>query len=385
MRPVTLAAIGSFFAFLITGAFMNSMPLLAIAILLGAAAFAPLLGQREAPLGKAAWVVVISVFLAYPMVLYNSNLQDGYFHGGMVIASFGIAHAFVRSRLHSLVASTLAALMVYYIASTWITADPGAAFIGSPNRVSTLFLGLTVFMFVLGKRRYDLPVAAVVFLVAASAEGSTGIIAAAVLLSAVFLRDGREVVAGRGPTKFAITLMGLVAIGSIAAIAPQLFEGETRDGLDYQRLTSGDGRYQIIDWYAHENLTGTNLFLGSPSAYAIPVQSSEGEWFYLNNLHNSYLDLHSKTGIFGFVIVGALALRVFFLLRKDPFLAALMMVLLVRAFADTSFILQGRYNFALYVFLLPLGMLMGAFAENAEEVQSSPQIASLPASTIRAL
>ncbi len=91
-----------------------------------------------------------------------------------MLASFGIAIVFVGERLHRLVLATTIVLLAYYIFGYAITRDAGDIFVGSSNRVSTLFLALAVFTFVLGRRRYDLPLAATVFLVATSAGGRQG-------------------------------------------------------------------------------------------------------------------------------------------------------------------------------------------------------------------
>lgn len=352
------------------------MPLLALAVLLGMLAFAPLIGQTDMPLGRLAWLVLIAIFAAYPLVLYNTNLQGGYFHGGLVLASFGIAHTFLRARLHRVVVATTVVLLAYYILAYAVSGGSGGIFIGSSNRISTLFLALTVFTFVLGRRRYDLLLATVVFLAALSAQGSAGILASALLLSSVFLRDLRDLVNTGGATRYAIIFVGLGAIAGIAFTGPSLFEGETQRSLDIERLIGADVRFQVIDWYATENLTGTNLFAGTPLAYSVPVQLETGGWIWLANLHNSYLDLHSKTGIFSLVILGALLYRLLQLLRRDPYVGALMLVLLIRAFSDTVFILQGRYNFAFYVFLLPLGLLLQASRDIGHEIPDQLHVAS---------
>ncbi len=349
------------------------MLLLALGVVLGIFAFAPVIGQASIPLGRLAWLVIFAIFAAYPLGLYNTNFQGGYFHGGLVLASFGIAHAFLRARLHRVVVVTTVVLLIYYIVAYTISGSAGGIFVGSPNRISTLFLALTVFTFVLGKRRYDLLLAAIIFLVALSAEGSTGILTSALLLSAVFLRDARDLLHVRSGRKLIIIFAGLAAIAGVSFIGPSLFQGEAQRSLDVQRLTASDVRFRIIDWYIDEHLTTADLFTGTSLTYTIPVQLDTGQWISLTNLHNSYLDMHTKTGVFSLLILGAFGFRLAQLLRRDPYLGALFLVLLVRASSDTVFILQGRYNFAFYAFLLPLGLLLHASRETGLEIPDQMQ------------
>jgi hypothetical protein len=356
--PGIAAASISFFAFLYAGAFGGGFLLLALAIVSGVIAFGDSLARGTVPFGKLAWLVIFAIFAAYPMVMINNDFSEGYFHGGMVLASFGIASAFFRVNLHRIVMIITLILILYYTVIMVVTGNPGDAFSGSENRVSSLFLALAVFMFAQGERRYDLAVAAVVFLVIVSAEGSGGIIAATVLLAAVFFRDTLRLFRIRVAARLTIVAVGLVAIAGVASVAPKLFDEQVRAELDPERLIQSDIRFEIIDWYVQENLHGMNLFIGAPLSYSIPILTDANGWVWMHNLHTSYLDLHSKTGILAIIALGAFGVRMLHLLRRNPYLAALFLVLLVRAFSDTAFILQGQGNFALYAFLLPLNQLL---------------------------
>ncbi len=358
LRAAKLAAIMAFVAFVTQGALVDSTALLALAVLLGTLSFAAIIRERELNLGRLAWVTLFAVFAAYPMVMWNTHFQAGYFHGGMVLASFGIAIVFVRERLHRLVLATTIVLLAYYILGYAITRDAGAIFVGSSNRVSTLFLALAVFTFVLGRRRYDLPMAGTVFLVATSAGGAAGIASSLLLLVIVFLRDKRDMLYVGNPARPVLILFGALGLAAVASYGPVVLTGNSETSFNLRRVIQTDVRYEIISWYARENLTNSKLILGMPLKYSIPVHSESGELSTLDNLHNSYLDLHTKTGIFAFLFLGAICVRVFQLWRRDPYMAALMMVILIRAFSNTAFILPGRYNFAFYVFLIPLGLLL---------------------------
>jgi hypothetical protein len=366
----------AFGAFVIQGTLIDSMALLALAVLLGTLSFAVTIWNREIDLGRLAWMALLAVFAAYPIVMWNTHFQAGYYHGGMMLASFGIAIVFVRERLHRLVLGTTIVLLAYYIIGYAITRDPGGIFIGSSNRVSTLFLALAVFTFVLGRRRYDLPLAATVFMVATSAGGAAGIASSVLLLVVVFLRGRRDMLYVGSAARPMLLVFGAVALVAVSSYGPVVLSGNSESSFDLRRVAQTDVRYEIIRWYARENLANLKLILGTPLEYSIPVHSESGELFTLNNLHNSYLDLHTKTGIFAFLFLGVVGVRVFQLWRRDPYMTALMIVIMIRAFSDTVFILQGRYNFAFYVFLLPLGLLLEASAVARSKDQGLPPLAS---------
>lgn len=370
-NPASVAAAGSFFAFIIAGSFGGGVPLLALAIVLGVVAFGDSLARGNVPFGRTAWLVIISIFAAYPLVLINNDFTSGYFHGGMVLASFGVASVFFRAKLRWLVALVTLALLFYYVVFVGFGGSPSNVFIGSENRVSTLFLALAVFMFSQGERRYDVAFAAAVFLVSLSAEGSAGIIASAFLFSAVFIRDLRRFFQIRIAARLTLAAIGLTAIAGVVYVGPRLFHDDVREALSPTRLTRTDIRFEIIDWYVEEHLSGISLFIGTPTADRIPILTSDG-WIWMTNLHNSYLDLHRKTGIISVVILAAFGFRLLLLARRNPFMAALFMVLVIRAFSDTAFILQGTGNFAWYAFLLPIEQLLPGPRFNIDMVRGFP-------------
>lgn len=387
LDPGAVSASISLLAFTIAGAFGGGFPLLAMAILFGVIAFGDSLARGAVPFGRLAWSVIFAILAAYPLVMINNDFSAGYFHGGMVLASFGVASVFLRANLRWVVLLVILVLLVYYLVTFAAGGGSSGAFIGSENRVSTLFLALSVFLFVLGERRYDLAVTAVVFLVALSAEGSSGIIASAVLFVAVLFRDTLRFLRVRLAARLVIATLGLVAIAGIVLVAPKLFHEQVRAELDPERLTRTDIRFEIIDWYIDENLHGMNLFIGVPLSYSIPIWTDAKGWVWLRNLHNSYLDLHSKTGILSIIVLGAFGLRMLQLLRRNPYLAALFLVLLIRAFSDTAFILQGHGNFAVYVFLLPLHQLLPSHEAAKELWNTLPRMpgGSLPEGSVGSL
>ena len=242
-----------------------------------------------------------------------------------------------------------ASLAYFYVAVLLLGVSAEIVFAGSRNQISVLFLSLGVLVLVLDTRREDVILAIVIFWACVLSVGSGGIVAGLILMAAVVFRQNSRAWIKAAVFFFAImTVVGLQIY--ILYYAPPEFVTK----FSLERLTGTDPRFQIIASYADRYLTGDFLLLGAPDDYAFYTYSeisSGGIWAYVNSLHNSYLSVHAKVGILALGVFALIA-KVLWALRGNLFHAMLFTVLLVRAFADSVYILDGYYNFAFYFFFI---------------------------------
>ena len=160
----------------------------------------------------------------------------------------------------------------------------------------------------------------------------------------------------------------LIVITAVIALTtiPSLLSGGALQGLSVDRLVADDVRYQVWEIYIREYMVGKSLFLGSNDYINMGVSNFQGEIVYLDNLHSSYLMIHANTGIFAVIIMAAIIWRFVSIMKYSKYLGLLMLVILLRAYSDTSFILTGYYNFAFYIFFLPVQYLADNLRKNSQ-------------------
>lgn len=359
----------SFAAFICAGAFWSSKAVLAIAMVTGAAYLLFDIVAKDGRIGTLLLVFIAGVVVSYPLSLLNNGFSSGFMHGGMVLGSAGVALYFGNSRNSRLAAASLWSLLALYLGSVLLIGRAtDAVFLGSQNRVSTLFLALAVLLFAMRRHASDSLLAGVVLFACVVAGGSSGIIGAILLFVVVVLREA----AAPGQYRHLRRIGLAVAVTAVAVAVASVLSQEAMMKLAIDRLVGGDVRYQIIRAYARENFHGVNLLAGTRPVYAFDV-IDEGSASIIGNLHNSYLSVHSKAGIFSIVIVGAIFFRLGTLVSKNKVFAGMLLVLLLRAFSDTVFILDGTYNFSLLFFLLPLSSLHHS---TTDQVSAPPSAAT---------
>jgi hypothetical protein len=154
---------------------------------------------------------------------------------------------------------------------------------------------------------------------------------------------------------FFILIFSIIFGYVIYNVSQESFLFETLLKLDFARLTGEDIRFLIINDYllsAKDNFI--NLYSGVRSWSFTGLSSYNNEVSTIINLHNSYLDAHLTYGIYGIFMI----LLIFFILIKTAmssfFYAGLLFVILLRAFADTNFIISGYFNFVILIFLVSI-------------------------------
>ena len=117
-------------------------------------------------------------------------------------------------------------------------------------------------------------------------------------------------------------------------------------------MTEKDIRADIITNYI-ANLDVLKFIIGVPFEELVwNLPARNGDYIRSDNLHNSYLLLHSKIGILSFLVMFGLMLILIKLIRKDFLVFALFFAVVVRASTDTIAFSHGFNEWPLILILL---------------------------------
>lgn len=344
----------SFVCFCVTGAAHRSVILFVVASVLGGGALAFAV-RSHMRLGASALYVLLALVLAIPLVLIKALYYPvSIMFFVAVPASIAVALFIFEFPAFFRIKALLICLLSVYFVLVLAGHDPGEVFVGSRNQISTLFVALSAVALVINRSRYDIFLALSVFIACVVAVGSSGIISSGVILAAVLFRDYKW--------RAAFCLAGTLAFVLMGNL---FFMDYLPDDLvlkfNMERLLGGDVRYQIIEGYIADYSSGYFLLMGAPEGVLFSVYdalSYGGGYGDVGTLHNSYLSAHMKMGIASFVVFLSI-IRVAWLLRRNLFFLALFFSILVRAFSDTVFIVDGYYNFAFFFYYILAERLSG--------------------------
>lgn len=354
------AAYLAFFFFVLYGAFTDNKLHFLIGSIFGLIPFNEFLKKELYNWPKSLTIFFCVLLFSYPISIINNSLSGGYFTLPMVLSSIGIAYLFkINDNSIKIVRSFLILLLIIFFTSIFILdLSANEIFIGSRNKVSIILLGLSIFLIVLDpSNNRNLFLVFLVFLANVLAIGSSGIITGLILLIICYIYYYNSL------SKFTrlITIVSLLLILLIFFTGFIVFfeELETIFTIsDYRsqslqsRIFGGDVRYQLWSQYFNKYFVGTTLFFGTPFDFNFMVILNDS-YVLFKTVHSSYIMLHSKTGIFSVFLLIAIIVRLNYLRRKNLFFACLLLVILIRSYSDTAFILDGTFNYAFYIFFLP--------------------------------
>ena len=227
--------------------------------------------------------------------------------------------------------------------------SPEGVVAGSRNQVSVILVSFGALALALESKKFDLILTVLLFVACVLSVGSTGILASALLVLASLFRQDQPVL--KKALIFGAVMLTFVGFQIYFEYYAPADLGRK---FSYERLTATDVRFQIIEEYIKRYTTGDFLWLGAPDNYDFYVfsdVSSGGIWAYVNSLHNSYLSIHAKLGVLA-IPVYLVILHVVWCLRRNVYILILFVAMLVRAFGDSAFILDGHYNYSFYFFYL---------------------------------
>jgi len=270
----------------------------------------------------------------------------------LLISSWCLARFIIENKPLKLIYFLYFLFSVYfYISIFLLNLTPASLVVGSHNRISTLVLSFGVLIYFLDPNIRTIHVINI-FIVCLVSQGSAGIITSFFLAMLVFVKCYKANI-------FFWIFFLIIASTSfgyiIYNISQESFLFETLSKLDFGRLTGEDVRFSIANEYLlRAQDSYINFFTGVKSWSYVGESIYNNEVRTLTNLHNSYLDAHLSYGIFGIFM----NLLVFFILYKTTlnsyFHSGLLFVVLLRAFADTNFIISGYFNFVILIFLVSI-------------------------------
>ena len=385
IRAGRVLALLSFICFILNGVWVRSEFLVLLAGVLGVGALIVCLPR---------WVnfpfhlkIMLGILFAGIFLVSYKALQMPVAFTFLVSAPAAIAIVLYIEAFPRLfqVRMILYGLLTYVLLSLAIGVSAEEIVAGSRNQVSVVLVSFGALALALDSRKSDLALTILIFVACVLSVGSSGILASAILVLASLFRQNQ-------PLYVRVLIFGglfLMFIGFevyLEYYAPQ----DLRMKFSYDRLTATDVRFQIIDEYIKRYTSGQYLWLGAPDAYDFYVYSdtsSGGIWSYVTSLHNSYLSIHAKLGMLALPVYLLIAHAVW-CLRKSLYLLLLFLAVLVRAFGDSAFILDGHLNFCFFFFFLLASRARlenkqrgdPQFAEYAHAPLQYPEVAAVRAS-----
>lgn len=347
-----ISAVLSFSFFVLYGVFTNSNFHLLLAFIFGSPPFLFFIKKEYNRTPYSTKVYIFILLLAYPVSIILNGFAGGYFTLPMVLSSIGVAYVFATNKkLIKVVEYLLIALLIYFIIQLLLFGKTGdEVYVGSRNRKSIIFIGLSIFLFVLEHpKRSNVYVAFLVLIANLLAVGSAGIISGLMLFLFTFMTNAKYF------NKYLVVVSCILLLIIPSYVYHVYFSDSTSEALlkmSTERLFSSDIRYEIWTEYINKYLKGWHLFLGAPFDFKF-VASFQGNYEEYTNLHSSYLMLHVKTGILSIFLISIIMLKLLKLSFKRLYYAGLFATILFRSFSDTCFILDGSFNYAFYIFFLP--------------------------------
>ena len=352
MKFYRISSVIAVLFFIKYGVLSNSNIDLFFGFLFGISPFIFFIKKELNNLPLSTTIIFVSIFISYPISIILNNFTSGFFTVPMVLTSFGISYVFILERffLKIIYSILLIILVVFFYNIIVLNESANNIFVGSRNRKSIIFLGISIFYIILNPdKRKNILISFLVFLACIFSVGSSGIISSFLLLLFTIM-DGfnhfNKVILW-----FCILITITLFIYSYIFYFAD-FSDELLFKLSFERLFSEDIRYEIWLEYYNKYMKGINFFIGAPFDFKI-TSIFNGNYQDFSNLHSSYFNMHAKTGIFSRFIVLGIIFRFYKLLIKKPYYAGLFFVLLFRSYSDTAFILDGSFNFSFFIFFLP--------------------------------
>jgi hypothetical protein len=352
MKFYRVSSVISFLFFIKYGVLSNSNIDLFSGFLFGISPFLFFIKKELNYLPFSTNIIFASILLSYPISIILNKFTSGYFTLPMVLTSFGISYVFIleKSFLKLVYFILVLILVVFFYNIVVLDESANNIFLGSRNRKSIIFLGVSIFYIILNSdKRKNILISFFVFLACVFSIGSSGIISSFLLLLFTII-DGFKYF-NKWILWFCIIVTITISIYSYIFYFADLSD-ELSFKLSFERLFSEDIRYEIWLEYYSKYMRGFNFFIGVPFDFKITANFN-GNYEDFSNLHSSYFNMHAKTGIFSLFIIFGIIIRFFNLLFKKPYYAGLFFVLLFRSYSDTAYILDGSFNFSFFIFFLP--------------------------------
>ena len=337
--------------FFLARAIFGNVEFLYLGLFFGLTVFlSQLLNQGKLPSLAVAFLMVITI--SYLITFTNNGLSVGALFVPLSLAHIGVAWRISTHGLSYQFSRIIffGSLAYFVYGALILNLAPHQMFANSRNYVSVYFLNtLSIFYISIylsrdldfKKFRVIMP-AAFVFLISVFAIGSSGIISTFILLSLIgmtFVKRSHVLVLAL------LLLVAMSYIGSWDAFISFLgtFEllsshHELLKKLDYVELTQGNTRYYI--W---------NEYISSMDVMRVLTGINLSESFYgFNSYHNSFLLLHARLGLFGFIITLMFLFSIIRGFKVNIILASCLFALLLRSYSDTTILAGSAFDFVIF-------------------------------------
>lgn len=233
-------------------------------------------------------------------------------------------------------------LNMFLLFNYLLNIQPSEVFLGSKNVVSAINLFIVSLLYIAAyqnQKKILMYPALIVLLSSIWASGRSGIVSSIILMMIIIIQYEFK-----GNTLFKkTTLMIVLLIISIYAYMQIDITSLTNEYRFTSELIEDDPRNRIMEKYVSSLKFYDILFGIDPNTFT--------NYYHSGNLHNSYLTLHARTGLFVFVYIIILIISLLNLSRFNFLYFGLLLVLSIRIYTDTIAYMN-VYDFLLLFLLL---------------------------------
>jgi hypothetical protein len=254
-----------------------------------------------------------------------------------------------------------------------LSIDPMEAIYTSQNGISMMMLLAVIPFYLVTYRlneKIDLKPAVITFFISIWGVGRSGILASFILLFCLFLIKYESKYFRGIIFIFMVTIITILLYPYFdSQVQYNIFDGTFNNSffnnaiLNYAKTfdSTYSERDEIINYY-FQNLDLIKLIFGvNPKTEYWP----NGE-ILAYNYHNSFIALHSQTGLFGLLTIFVLVVSLFIFLSKDKIYSLLILTLLVRWSTD-SYLFFEFFDFIPLFFIF---MLINKFTKSKRNIMS---------------
>ena len=313
-----------------------------------------LLNVLRDPLPNIVHIIIAIITFSYIFIIYINKAGEGRMFAPIILSSIGISIMILKSihfnfKIHRFFSAFLIwPLILYLLFYFYLHGNIDLATEGSRNHNSTSLLLLSAYYCVV-RRVNNQPISlffpSAVFCISLLSVGTSGIISSAIfLIGSLFSSKKRNLMIWM----FILTI--LIFNFNLENLLNSI-DKELILKFSFERISGNDVRYEIIKQYLEKLdfikfITGTPLNQLNWQAYNPPFAPSSS-----TNLHNSYLLMHAKMGLFSLFYLVIILLSLIKLLKKDFLLFSIFLAILLRSFSDTIAFSHGYYDWSVLLLI----------------------------------
>jgi hypothetical protein len=294
------------------------------------------------------------MLFGWGFVLFNNNLSEGFAFFPIIISSIGIAMWIYRTskknkRLHIFLSSLLVySIIIYVVTIFYLNLNILDYTNASRNHISVAALFISSYYCIIRRQNnisINLIIPLFVLLVSILSVGSSGIISSMIfMLGFLFMKNKQPVVL------VLLISLSYVMSQNLIGLLNQI-DNNLIQKLAFDRVSGGDIRYDIIDIYISK-MSMKEFFIGKSFDNLTWFVRVGKKGVFSDNLHNSYLLLHSKIGVLIIPFFVIIIYTLIKLIKKDFLILFLFLAVLARSFTDTVAFAHGYYEWSIFLIII---------------------------------